>query len=118
MYKYLLAVALAAAITLAGMAYAMSAALPAPRHTDAACMRLWAMQGVPLASHAADHVGNYAGCQQAYRLGTMVGYGRGTSYCDRRAYRYTFTRHLTGTAFTAAMAGKCVLYEDWAWGTE
>lgn len=118
MYKYLLAVVLAAAVTVLGIAIAVSAPQPPPRHTDAACMRLWAMQGVPLASAQADWVGNYAGCQQVYRAGVLVGYGRGTGHCNRLAYHYTFARHLTGTAFTAAMAGKCVLYEDWAWGTE
>lgn len=87
--------------------------------TNAACMHLVLAQGVPLGSHKADWVANYAGCQQVYAAnGTLVGYGIGTGLCNQLAYTLTFTYRLQGKALHARMGGICVLYDDWAWGAE
>ena len=90
-----------------------------PTTTDARCMRLIEANQLPLDSAKADWVANYHGCQQVYADGwVLVGYGRGTSACDRLAYRLTLLRGYQGEALHRRMAGRCVLYEDWAWGAE
>lgn len=87
--------------------------------TDAGCMRLMWVNGAPLGSAEADWLGNYHGCDEVYNAsGRLVGYGRGTSHCDRLAYQYAIGQGLTGEQYHAAMAGQCVLYEDLSWGAE
>jgi hypothetical protein len=108
-------------VALVALAVGVSIVLGAPstRHTDAACMALIRSNNVPLTSRKADYVGNYAGCQQTYWRGVLVGYARGSGACNEAAYHGTFDLHLSGSAYHRYMGTRhCVLFEDWSWGAE
>lgn len=87
-------------------------------HIDARCQRMYEYN-IGHTSKEIDWIGNYAGCDEVYHNGSLIGFGRGDTQCERRAYRGALILGYEGTQFHRYMGkGSCVLYDDLAWGGE
>jgi hypothetical protein len=85
---------------------------------DAGCMYVLSLNDVTMGDYESDWVMNYHGCDEVYDDdGTLVGYGRGDTTCERRAYTLSIRHGYYGYNLHRRMGG-CVLYEDWSWGRE
>lgn len=83
---------------------------------DRNCQKMYEMNR----NHAdLDHIMNYVGCDEVYSNQTLVGFTRGNTRCERRAYTGAFIRKYSGEKFNVWVGRSgCVLYEDLSWGEE
>ena len=99
----------------------VSAAPAGPTHTDARCTQVLRDWNYGIDSADADWLANYIGCDEVYNAkGTLVGFGKGKTVCERRAYRGNFIHHLINAEFDAYMTkGDCGnLNEDLSWSQD